>query len=153
MEKEDHQQYYLYTALSNTVKDHLAEKNGPHQFWCKRRNCILIHLQKAYRCGLDRSCSSCKYALLWQVSIFFPKGRSLHRRTKKRKTNQAALGIHEKHFSLRAETEYFYTKTRLNCFFRKLSKATKLRLLKEKEGLGMHLVNCKFSEYERCCCQ
>lgn len=89
MEKEDHQQYYLYTALSNTVKDHLAEKNGPHQFWCKRRNCILIHLQKAYRCGLDRSCSSCKYALLWQVSIFFQRvGHCTEGQKKEKPTKQ-----------------------------------------------------------------
>lgn len=71
--------------------------------------------------------------------IFFPKGRSLHRRTKK-PPNQAALGIHKKHFSLRAKIEYFYSQTRLNCFFRKLSQATQLRLLKEQEGLGCILV-------------
>lgn len=58
-----------------------------------------------------------------------------------KKTNQAALGIYEKQFSLRARVEYFYTETRLNCFFRKLSKETQLRLLKEQEGLGCILVN------------
>lgn len=71
---------------------------------------------------------------------FFPKGRSLHGRAKKR-SNLAALEMYETQFSLRARAEYFYTKTRLNCFFRKLSKETQLRLLKEQEGLGYILVN------------
>lgn len=74
---------YLWTDLPKPVKEHLAGKNGPHQFWCKRHNCILMHLQKAHRCGLDRSCSSCKYALLWQVPFSFQRvGRCIEEQKK-----------------------------------------------------------------------
>lgn len=78
-------------------------------------------------------------------SDLFPKGRSLHGTGKKKNQNktqnQAALLIYEKQFSLRARAEYFYTETRLNCFFRKLSKETQLRLLRKQEGLGCILAN------------
>lgn len=131
---------------SNTIFEQIFQTQLKPFGWEKKAHIsfldhtiILIHLQKAYRCGLDRSCSSCKYALLWQVSVFSQRVGHCTEGQKNKNPTKQPWEYMKNTFHSELELNIFYTETRPKLLLQEIIKGNITEVAERTRGVGIHL--------------